>query len=79
MKPFGKLKKKKGNEMTYRDENIIEIAWTHNWLCHSNSYPNDDFDSLDAKEEIIQIAEDFEKAYEGVDWDNGKHFYYEDI
>ena len=65
--------------INYRDENIIEVAWTHFWLSSSELYPNEDFDSKDAKMEIIQIAEDFEKAYEGIDWDDGKHFYYEDI
>ena len=65
--------------MTYREENLIEIAWIHQQLCSSNSYRNTDFDSRDAKEEIIALADLFEQEYEGVDWDSGQVDYFEEI
>ena len=40
---------------------LIEVAWIHEWLLMSNSYPHHDFDSEDAKVEIVRIAKEFIK------------------
>ena len=54
--------------MTLREENIIEIAWEHAWLLRSNAYPNPDIDSMEAKQVILQLADDFEKEHAGRRW-----------
>ena len=65
--------------MTYRDENLIEISWIHQQMCDSNIYLNTDFDSRDAKEEIIRLADLFEQEFKGTEWDVDDNDYYETI
>ena len=48
-------------------ENIIEIAWVDAWLQHTDQY-TEDTDSMDEKLEIVELANEFEEKYKGVEF-----------
>lgn len=58
-------------------ENVIEIAWVDDHLQRTEKY-REDVDSTDEKIAIVELAEQFEKENENVEWGDDK-FYYEEI
>lgn len=61
---------------TFLMENVIEITWIFDWLMECEIIKSWDelydeyYDSLVIKTEIVRIAEDFEKQYKNIDWDD---------
>lgn len=62
--------------LTFLMENVIEITWIFDQLMERGTIKSWDelhdngYDSLEIKIEIIHIAEDFEKQYKNIDWDD---------
>lgn len=65
--------------MTAFLENVIEIAWIHQALLDRGVYGNAEFDSRDVRDEIVEIAKDFEEEYKGINFDESELDYYEEI
>lgn len=63
-------------KLTFLTENVIEITWMFDYLMECGIIKSWDelhdecYDSLEVKIEIIHIAEDFEKQYKNIDWDD---------
>lgn len=63
--------------MTRIEENIIEIAWIDERLSLTGMY-KEDTDSMDEKLAVIDLAYQFEREHENVEW-GMKLDYYEEI
>lgn len=62
--------------LTFLMESVIEIAWIFDQLMECGTIKSWDelydeyYDSLVIKTEIVSIAEEFEKQYKNIDWDD---------
>ena len=56
------------------DENLIEIAWFDQELTDKEKYEANT-DSMDEKLAIIELAKQFEKDHENVDWNMKGNYY----
>lgn len=66
--------------MTYKEENIINIAMRAGEFLEAGEIARDDVSGhVGLCEAIVQMAEDFEKKFEGVDWNAGPFDYWEEI